>query len=205
VANDNRFWIYWHFFTIKVNYNSSHTELLLNDVCLTNAQKNLWPISDESLTTEIFWTELTFMQTECRSPSRTVSCPMLFSVHPLLRNVYQSRGNALIYTSVLVATKRAFSEPLSSNGLFRHIIIFTITKSTILCYLSQEFQRTGRKYRHWDEEVCVIFTITACGRKQSLQTVHSKPMLNHSVRTSRYHRLRTRVFGCLATQRFRVT
>jgi hypothetical protein len=28
-------WIYWHFFTITVNYNSSHTELL-NDVCLTN-------------------------------------------------------------------------------------------------------------------------------------------------------------------------
>jgi hypothetical protein len=29
-------WIYWHFFTIIVNYNSSHIELLLNGVCLTN-------------------------------------------------------------------------------------------------------------------------------------------------------------------------
>jgi hypothetical protein len=29
-------YIYWHFFTIKVDYNSSHIELLLNDVCLTN-------------------------------------------------------------------------------------------------------------------------------------------------------------------------
>jgi hypothetical protein len=29
-------WIYWHFFTITVDYNSSHIELLLNDVCLTN-------------------------------------------------------------------------------------------------------------------------------------------------------------------------
>jgi hypothetical protein len=28
-------WVYWHFFTITVDYNGSHTELLLNDVCLT--------------------------------------------------------------------------------------------------------------------------------------------------------------------------
>jgi hypothetical protein len=35
-------WIYWHFFTITVNYNSSHIELL-NDACLTN-------LSEESLT-----------------------------------------------------------------------------------------------------------------------------------------------------------
>jgi hypothetical protein len=28
-------WICWHFFTITLNYNSSHIELL-NDVCLTN-------------------------------------------------------------------------------------------------------------------------------------------------------------------------
>jgi hypothetical protein len=28
--------IYWHFFTITVDYNSSHIELLLNDVCLAN-------------------------------------------------------------------------------------------------------------------------------------------------------------------------
>jgi hypothetical protein len=35
--------VYWHFFTIAVNYYSSHIELLLNDVCLTN-------LSEESLT-----------------------------------------------------------------------------------------------------------------------------------------------------------
>jgi hypothetical protein len=29
-------WIYWHFFTIAVNYNSWHIELLLNNGCLTN-------------------------------------------------------------------------------------------------------------------------------------------------------------------------
>jgi hypothetical protein len=28
-------WVNWHFFTITVDYNSSHTELLPNDVCLT--------------------------------------------------------------------------------------------------------------------------------------------------------------------------
>jgi hypothetical protein len=36
-------WIYWHFFTTTVDYNSSHVELLLHDVCLTN-------LSEESLT-----------------------------------------------------------------------------------------------------------------------------------------------------------
>jgi hypothetical protein len=35
-------WVYWHFFTIIVNYNSSHIELL-NNVCLTN-------LYEESLT-----------------------------------------------------------------------------------------------------------------------------------------------------------
>jgi hypothetical protein len=35
-------WIYWLFFTVTVNSNSSHTERLLNDVCLTN-------LSEESL------------------------------------------------------------------------------------------------------------------------------------------------------------
>jgi hypothetical protein len=33
------YWIYWHFFTIAVDYNSSHIELLLKNVCLTNLYK----------------------------------------------------------------------------------------------------------------------------------------------------------------------
>jgi hypothetical protein len=37
-----------------------------------------------------------------------------------LRNVCQSCGNALISTRVFVATKCSFSQPFSSNGLFRH-------------------------------------------------------------------------------------
>jgi hypothetical protein len=42
-------WIYWHFFTITINCNSSHSQLLLN-VCLTNlseeSQTNISLISD---------------------------------------------------------------------------------------------------------------------------------------------------------------
>jgi hypothetical protein len=33
------YWVYWHFFTITVDYNSSHIELLLNDVCLADPSK----------------------------------------------------------------------------------------------------------------------------------------------------------------------
>jgi hypothetical protein len=36
-------WVYLHFFTITGDYNSPHTELLLNDVCPTN-------LYEESLT-----------------------------------------------------------------------------------------------------------------------------------------------------------
>jgi hypothetical protein len=32
-------WIYWHFFIITVNYNSSHIELLLHNVYLTNLSR----------------------------------------------------------------------------------------------------------------------------------------------------------------------
>jgi hypothetical protein len=34
-------WVYWHFFTITVNYNSSYFQLLLNDVCLTNLTEKI--------------------------------------------------------------------------------------------------------------------------------------------------------------------
>jgi hypothetical protein len=29
-------WVYWHFITITINCNSSHIDLLLNDICLLN-------------------------------------------------------------------------------------------------------------------------------------------------------------------------
>jgi hypothetical protein len=40
-------WVYWHFFTVTVSYNSSHIELLLNDICLTNLYEE--PRTDLSL------------------------------------------------------------------------------------------------------------------------------------------------------------
>jgi hypothetical protein len=60
------------------------------------------------------------MRTEYRSPSPTFRSFCYYLFCPLLRNVCQSIGNALIYTSVFVARKRAFSEPLSNSGLFCH-------------------------------------------------------------------------------------
>jgi hypothetical protein len=44
-------WVYWHLFTITVDYNSSQIELLLNDVCLAN-------LSEESLQLPESWTGL---------------------------------------------------------------------------------------------------------------------------------------------------
>jgi hypothetical protein len=34
-------WVYWHFFTIALNSNSSHIEILLNDFSLTNLFEEL--------------------------------------------------------------------------------------------------------------------------------------------------------------------
>jgi hypothetical protein len=54
-------WVYWHFFTITDDYNSSHIELVLNDVCLTNHYEEFFTvvwISDWSLTHSkslLFW------------------------------------------------------------------------------------------------------------------------------------------------------
>jgi hypothetical protein len=46
-------WLYWHFFTITVNYNSWHIELLLNYVCLTNLyEESLTALNDVCLTNE---------------------------------------------------------------------------------------------------------------------------------------------------------
>jgi hypothetical protein len=50
-------WIYWHFFTITVDYNSSHIELLLN-VCVTNlSMRNLSLLSESrtGLSSLEFW------------------------------------------------------------------------------------------------------------------------------------------------------
>jgi hypothetical protein len=53
-----------------------------------------------------------------RSSSRTVDCLLLIFFIRSHGNVWQSPGNALIYTSVFVAAETCFSYPLSCNGLF---------------------------------------------------------------------------------------
>jgi hypothetical protein len=110
-------WIYWHFFTITVNYNSSHIELLLNDVCLTN-------LSEESLK---FTNELPFItatRTEYKSPCRTLKCPLLFCVIRCSGNTSNSspvccHGNLLPGKDSFIAilcSGNVISEPLLSNG-----------------------------------------------------------------------------------------
>jgi hypothetical protein len=47
--------VYWQFFTITVNYNNSHVELLLKEVCVMNNY-------EESLATEITWTESFYLE-----------------------------------------------------------------------------------------------------------------------------------------------
>jgi hypothetical protein len=114
--------VYYHFFTIIVNYNSSHIELHLNDVCLTNTtEESLTNLSllSESLNSQID-DYTAFYNCHATRTVITMSYSQLSSVilfHPLPRNTCQSRSKALIPPRVLVATKRAFNESLSNNEL----------------------------------------------------------------------------------------
>jgi hypothetical protein len=46
-------WVYWHFFTITLSYNSSHIELL-KDVCLTNlSEESLTNLSEETCSRQL--------------------------------------------------------------------------------------------------------------------------------------------------------
>jgi hypothetical protein len=65
----------------------------LNDTCLTN-------FCEESLATEIFWTKLTSMQTEYRSPLRTVNCPS-FRCHEnlFLATCYLTMTSSLLFVA----------------------------------------------------------------------------------------------------------
>jgi hypothetical protein len=75
-------WIYWHFFTITTNYNSSHIELLLNSLAVelrllseVCSLKNLWLSHYTECTNELPF--ITATGPECISPCRTVNCPLL--------------------------------------------------------------------------------------------------------------------------------
>jgi hypothetical protein len=91
-------WIYWPFFTITVNYNSSHIALLLNDVSLPNlceeSRNDLW------LTRMNQWTPFyNCERTEYKSPPSRA--PLLFFMNPLSRkscvNSKQRSGFLSVY------------------------------------------------------------------------------------------------------------
>jgi hypothetical protein len=86
-------------------------------------------------------------------------CYYLF--HPLLWNVCQSRDKALIPTRVIIATKSAFSEPLSSNGLFRHNITQHTNQSKSVIFNVQSellrlFKQTTNKFKKAEEKIHFI-------------------------------------------------
>jgi hypothetical protein len=81
-------WVYWHFFTIAVNCNSSHIELLMSDVCLTN-------LYEESLT------NLGLIST---STSRIHECTSFYNCHAAGIEITISNSSVLsrgcVYRSV---------------------------------------------------------------------------------------------------------
>jgi hypothetical protein len=98
-------WVYWYFFTITVDYNSSDIELLLNDVCVTN----LSLVSDR-----YFSSSNSRIHCLCHFHAVRIEVIMSYNssvilFHPLLQNVCQSRGNALIPLSVFVSAKRVLT------------------------------------------------------------------------------------------------
>jgi hypothetical protein len=69
-------WIYWHFLTITVNYNSSQIELLLNALRLLSDEcrmENLWLLK---CTNQLPF--ITSTRPKYKSPCRTINCPLLF-------------------------------------------------------------------------------------------------------------------------------
>jgi hypothetical protein len=104
-------WVYWHFFTITLNYNSSHIELLLNDVCLTNV---VWRIRDcIKCMNELPFITVTWPK--YKSPCWAVNCSLLFCVIHCSGNI--SNSSSVILLSV--AMKHfMFSNLLPANDSF---------------------------------------------------------------------------------------
>jgi hypothetical protein len=124
-------WVYWHFFTITVNYSSSHIELrLLSDEC---SVKNLGLISESlEFTNEFLF--ITATRPECKSPCQTVNCPSVCCHGNLfLATFYLATTSSLLFvaagavaqqwTSVLAPLFQAFSRHVTE--LFRHLPVWT--------------------------------------------------------------------------------
>jgi hypothetical protein len=92
-------WVYCHIYTITVDYNSSHTELLLNDVCLANLLTNLGLISTALL----------------------ISFVLQFRVRVTLRLVVY-RQSVRLGAEPLETNGQNFFSPLNTCGLSLYII-----------------------------------------------------------------------------------
>jgi hypothetical protein len=129
-------WIYWHFFTITVDYNSSHIELILNDVCLTN-------LSDWFLLSNSRINSLLYLP---RGPDRRHHVEQLI----LLCCPVSCHGN-LVFSNFLPGNdsfvaircnENVISEPLLSNGLLALAPLFRLSAVT-------------------SQYICIIFTVSA--------------------------------------------
>jgi hypothetical protein len=72
-------------------------------------------------------------------------------------------ANALIFRSVFVATKSAFSKPLASNGLFRHNKYMCATK--YLCHFDTDLRIVSKNNS-------IILNFTLLRRNLSVQSVN---------------------------------
>jgi hypothetical protein len=114
-------WVYWHFFTITLDHNSSHIELLLN-ICLTDLYEeslmNLGLISRSALPF------ITFTRPGWKSLSPRV--PLLFFMNPLSRNLMLIHCNAFIPPSVFVAAKSVLTIRCLAMDYFVTICFLTM-------------------------------------------------------------------------------
>jgi hypothetical protein len=105
-------WVYWHFFTITADSNSSHTELLLKDVCLTN-------LSEESLT------NLGLTSTFTQSLEFTNPLPFVTAREPNMSTA--SKGSILCFTYALsrkpcINSGQRFDSPPSVFVAAKHVL-----------------------------------------------------------------------------------
>jgi hypothetical protein len=119
-------WVYWHFFTITVDYNSSHIELLLNNVCLANASEqsltSIW-ISHFSLLLESTnpLPSITSKRSELKSPPPRF--PLLCFTNALSRKPCIHLGRCFDSSKRVRCRETCFKNPFFSNWLLCHNIL----------------------------------------------------------------------------------